>query len=47
MYTSYDYGAYLGESRRLTDKFNEHKLLGLFLRNAPDIRQVRRPSAAR
>ncbi|KAF5348545.1 hypothetical protein D9756_009580 [Leucocoprinus leucothites] len=36
VYTSYDYGASLTESRELTTKFDELKRQGLFLRSSPD-----------
>ncbi|KAF8958808.1 glycoside hydrolase superfamily [Flammula alnicola] len=36
IYTSYDYGATIAESRQLTTKFNEMKRQGLFLRSSPE-----------
>ncbi|KAG6899745.1 hypothetical protein C0993_007232 [Termitomyces sp. T159_Od127] len=36
VYTSYDYGASLKESRELTTKFDELKRQGLFLRSSPE-----------
>ncbi|RDB14620.1 putative beta-galactosidase A [Hypsizygus marmoreus] len=36
VYTSYDYGASLTESRELTAKYDELKRQGLFLRSSPD-----------
>ncbi|KAJ8691652.1 hypothetical protein PTI98_011202 [Pleurotus ostreatus] len=36
VYTSYDYGASLQESRQLTSKFDELKRQGLFLRSSPE-----------
>ncbi|KAI0033132.1 glycoside hydrolase family 35 protein [Vararia minispora EC-137] len=36
VYTSYDYGAHLTESRDVTAKYSELKLQGLFLRSSPD-----------
>ncbi|KAG6807210.1 hypothetical protein H0H93_001843 [Arthromyces matolae] len=36
VYTSYDYGASLSESRELTTKFDEIKRQGLFLRSSPE-----------
>ncbi|KAL4259131.1 glycosyl hydrolase 35 family protein [Pleurotus pulmonarius] len=36
VYTSYDYGASLEESRQLTSKFDELKRQGLFLRSSPE-----------
>ncbi|KAF7335702.1 Glycoside hydrolase family 35 protein [Mycena venus] len=36
VYTSYDYGAPISESRALTAKYDELKLQGLFLRSTPD-----------
>ncbi|KAJ7092896.1 glycoside hydrolase family 35 protein [Mycena belliarum] len=36
VYTSYDYGAPITESRALTSKYDELKLQGLFLRSSPD-----------
>ncbi|KAJ7740521.1 glycoside hydrolase family 35 protein [Mycena metata] len=35
VYTSYDYGAPISESRALTPKYDELKLQGLFLRSSP------------
>lgn len=40
VYTSYDYGAAIPESRIVGDKYNELKLLGLFLRSARHFRQT-------
>ncbi|KZW02751.1 hypothetical protein EXIGLDRAFT_813087 [Exidia glandulosa HHB12029] len=40
VYTSYDYGAAIPENRVIGDKFNELKLLGLFIRSARDFRQT-------
>ncbi|KAJ6585751.1 glycoside hydrolase family 35 protein [Mycena capillaripes] len=36
VYTSYDYGAPISESRALTAKYDELKLQGLFVRSSPD-----------
>ncbi|KAF7345669.1 Glycoside hydrolase family 35 protein [Mycena venus] len=36
VYSSYDYGASISESRALTTKFNELKLQGVFLRSSPE-----------
>ncbi|KAJ7058088.1 glycoside hydrolase family 35 protein [Mycena amicta] len=36
VYTSYDYGASITESRSLTTKFDELKLQGIFLRSSPE-----------
>ncbi|KAL0951714.1 hypothetical protein HGRIS_008390 [Hohenbuehelia grisea] len=36
VYTSYDYGSSLTESRQLTSKFDELKRQGLFLRSSPE-----------
>ncbi|KAG6827509.1 hypothetical protein H0H92_011481 [Tricholoma furcatifolium] len=36
VYTSYDYGASLEESRQLTDKYDEIKRQALFLRSSPE-----------
>ncbi|KAF7297199.1 Glycoside hydrolase family 35 protein [Mycena indigotica] len=36
VYSSYDYGASISESRALTTKFNELKLQGIFLRSSPE-----------
>ncbi|KAH8977974.1 glycoside hydrolase family 35 protein, partial [Lactarius hatsudake] len=36
VYTSYDYGAAIGESRQITTKFTELKAQGLFLRSSPE-----------
>ncbi|KAI0278189.1 glycoside hydrolase family 35 protein [Russula aff. rugulosa BPL654] len=36
VYTSYDYGAALEESRQITNKFTELKSQGLFLRSSPE-----------
>ncbi|KAI0263999.1 glycoside hydrolase family 35 protein [Gloeopeniophorella convolvens] len=36
VYTSYDYGATIQESRELTTKFTEVKFQGIFLRSSPD-----------
>ncbi|CAE6466068.1 unnamed protein product [Rhizoctonia solani] len=36
VYTSYDYGAGIAETRRLTSKYAELKRQGLFLRSVPD-----------
>jgi len=36
VYTSYDYGSPIRESRALSDKFSHLKLLGLFLRSVPE-----------
>ncbi|KAJ7747170.1 glycoside hydrolase family 35 protein [Mycena maculata] len=36
VYTSYDYGAPISESRALTTKYDELKLQGLFVRSSPD-----------
>ncbi|KAJ7681674.1 glycoside hydrolase family 35 protein, partial [Mycena rosella] len=36
VYTSYDYGAPITESRALTSKYDELKLQGLFVRSSPD-----------
>ncbi|EJD49636.1 hypothetical protein AURDEDRAFT_135665 [Auricularia subglabra TFB-10046 SS5] len=40
VYTSYDYGAAIPENRMIGDKYNELKLMGLFLRSARDFRQT-------
>ncbi|KAF4577239.1 hypothetical protein EYR36_005226 [Pleurotus pulmonarius] len=37
VYTSYDYGASIQESRQLTSKFDELKRQGLFLRSSPEL----------
>ncbi|KAJ7192857.1 beta-galactosidase, domain 2-domain-containing protein [Mycena haematopus] len=36
VYSSYDYGASISESRALTTKFDELKLQGIFLRSSPE-----------
>jgi hypothetical protein len=36
VYTSYDYGSPIRESRALSEKFEHLKLLGLFLRSVPE-----------
>ncbi|KDR66703.1 hypothetical protein GALMADRAFT_80472, partial [Galerina marginata CBS 339.88] len=36
IYTSYDYGATISESRQLTTKYDEMKRQGLYLRSSPD-----------
>ncbi|KAJ6579095.1 glycoside hydrolase family 35 protein [Mycena vulgaris] len=36
VYSSYDYGASIAESRALTTKFDELKLQGIFLRSSPE-----------
>jgi hypothetical protein len=36
VYTSYDYGSPIHESRALSEKFEHLKLLGLFLRSVPE-----------
>ena len=40
MYHSYDYGAAIRETRALTDKFDELKRQGLFLRSSPEFRKT-------
>ncbi|CAG7854539.1 Probable beta-galactosidase A; AltName: Full=Lactase A; Flags: Precursor [Serendipita indica DSM 11827] len=37
VYTSYDYGSPIRETRALSDKYDHLKLLGLFLRSMPDM----------
>ncbi|KAG9027455.1 hypothetical protein FRB95_007755 [Tulasnella sp. JGI-2019a] len=37
VYTSYDYGAAIHESRAISDKFNELKLQGLFYQSSPSL----------
>ncbi|KAG8852485.1 hypothetical protein FRB96_008673 [Tulasnella sp. 330] len=37
VYTSYDYGGAIHESRQLSDKFNELKLQGLFYQSSPSL----------
>ena len=39
-YLSYDYGAAIRENRALTDKFDELKRQGLFLRSSPAFRKT-------
>ncbi|KAF7309268.1 BetaGal-dom2 domain-containing protein [Mycena indigotica] len=36
VYTSYDYGAAISESRALTSKYDELKLQGMFIRSSPE-----------
>ncbi|PIL34787.1 hypothetical protein GSI_02574 [Ganoderma sinense ZZ0214-1] len=40
VYTSYDYGAAIHETRALTDKYDELKRQGLFLRSSPEFRKT-------
>ena len=40
VYTSYDYGSSIRESRALSPKFTELKLQGLFLRSSPGFRKT-------
>ncbi|KAF8523825.1 glycoside hydrolase superfamily [Gautieria morchelliformis] len=40
VYTSYDYGASIRENRALSDKFDELKRQGLFLRSSPEFRKT-------
>ncbi|GJJ09054.1 hypothetical protein Clacol_003276 [Clathrus columnatus] len=40
VYTSYDYGASIRENRVLSDKFDELKRQGLFLRSSPELRKT-------
>ena len=40
MYTSYDYGGSIRESRALSPKFTELKFQGLFLRSSPEFRKT-------
>ena len=40
MYRSYNYGAAIRQTRALTDKFDELKLQGLFLRSSPEFRKT-------
>jgi hypothetical protein len=40
VYTSYDYGAAIRESRALSPKYTEQKLQGLFIRSSPDFRKT-------
>ncbi|KAI0684047.1 glycoside hydrolase superfamily [Cytidiella melzeri] len=40
VYTSYDYGASIRESRSLSPKFDELKRQGLFLRSSPEFRKT-------
>ncbi|KAH9053098.1 glycoside hydrolase family 35 protein [Lactarius vividus] len=42
VYTSYDYGAAIGESREITTKFTELKAQGLFLRSSPEFLKTER-----
>lgn len=37
VYTSYDYGASITENRQLTEKYQEQKFQGLFLRSFPEM----------
>lgn len=37
VYTSYDYGSAIRESRALSEKYDHLKLLGLFLRSVPEL----------
>ncbi|MEU4238575.1 beta-galactosidase [Actinoplanes sp. NPDC026619] len=49
VYTSYDYGAAIDESRQLTDKYSEYKRQGYFLQAAPQLTKtdaVAAPAAA-
>ena len=40
VHRSYDYGAAIHETRALTDKFDELKRQGLFLRSSPEFRKT-------
>ncbi|PIL34820.1 hypothetical protein GSI_02607 [Ganoderma sinense ZZ0214-1] len=40
VYTSYDYGSSIRETRALSDKFDELKRQGLFLRSSPEFRKT-------
>ncbi|KAM5536286.1 hypothetical protein V8D89_010063 [Ganoderma adspersum] len=40
VYTSYDYGAAIRENRALSDKYDELKRQGLFLRSSPEFRKT-------
>jgi hypothetical protein len=40
VYTSYDYGSAIRESRSLSEKYLHLKLLGLFLRSVPEFYQT-------
>lgn len=40
VYTSYDYGSAIRESRQLSDKYQHLKLLGLFLRSVPEFHKT-------
>ncbi|KAI1783316.1 hypothetical protein LXA43DRAFT_1102681 [Ganoderma leucocontextum] len=40
VYTSYDYGSSIRETRALSDKFDEFKCQGLFLRSSPEFRKT-------
>ncbi len=40
VYTSYDYGSAIRESRGLSEKYDHLKLLGLFLRSVPEMYQT-------
>ena len=40
MYTSYDYGSAIHETRGLSAKFDELKRQGLFLRSSPEFRKT-------
>ncbi|TBU36471.1 glycoside hydrolase superfamily [Dichomitus squalens] len=40
VYTSYDYGAPIRENRLLTDKYDEVKRQGIFLRSSPEFRKT-------
>ncbi|KAI0738819.1 glycoside hydrolase superfamily [Daedaleopsis nitida] len=40
VYTSYDYGSSIRETRALADKFDEFKRQGLFLRSSPSFRKT-------
>ena len=45
-YTSYDYGAPITESRQLTDRYQQDKLIGYFLQNVTPITKTDSASAA-
>ncbi len=40
IYLSYDYGSSIRETRALSDKFDEFKRQGLFLRSSPEFRKT-------
>ncbi|MFJ1970212.1 beta-galactosidase [Streptomyces sp. NPDC087903] len=45
VYTSYDYGAPISESRQLTDKYQEFKRLGYFVNAVPSVARTDRATA--